>query len=62
MEKTKKVKNGMHREKQKYLCKFCGRNYTGAKNGYTEKINWVKKSANEIMENKKIVSTKTDIL
>ena len=29
-----KVKNGYNRGKQRYLCKECGRNYTGTKNGY----------------------------
>ena len=28
----------MHREKQRYMYKCCGRNYTGAKNGYPEKV------------------------
>ena len=31
-----KVKNGYNRGKQRYLCKECGRNYTGTKNGYPE--------------------------
>ena len=33
-----KVKNGYNNNKgkQRYLCKECGRNYTGTKNGYPE--------------------------
>ena len=31
-----KVKNGYNKGKQRYLCKECGRNYTGTKNGYPE--------------------------
>ena len=31
-----KVKNGYNRGKQRYLCKECGRNYIGTKNGYPE--------------------------
>ena len=32
----KKVKNGYDKGKQRYVCKECGRNYTGTKNGYPE--------------------------
>ena len=35
MEKTK---NGFHRSKQRYKCKFCGCNYTGSRNGYPDHI------------------------
>ena len=31
-----KVKNGYNKGKQRYLCKKCGRNYTGTKNGHPE--------------------------
>ena len=36
--REEKVKNGFNRGKQRYLCKNCGCNYTGTKNGYSEAV------------------------
>ena len=36
--RTEKVKNGFNRGKQRYLCKNCGCNYTGTKNGYPDSV------------------------
>ena len=36
--REEKVKNGYNRGKQRYLCKNCGCNYTGTKNGYSEAV------------------------
>ena len=36
--RDEKVKNGFNRGKQRYLCKNCGCNYTGTKNGYSESV------------------------
>ena len=34
----KRVKSGLKNKKQRYLCKECGCNYTGGRNGYPEHI------------------------
>ena len=34
----RKVKNGLNRGKQRYLCKDCAFNYTGTKNGYPDSV------------------------
>ena len=34
----KRVKSGFNNKKQRYLCKECGCNYTGGRNGYPEHI------------------------
>ena len=36
--RDEKVKNGFNRGKQRYLCKNCGCNYTGTKNGYLDSV------------------------
>ena len=36
--RTEKVRNGFNRGKQGYLCKNCGCNYTGTKNGYPDSV------------------------
>ena len=34
----KRVKSGFMKGKQRYLCKNCGCNYTGGRNGYPEEV------------------------
>ena len=36
--REEKIKNGFNRGKQRYLCKNCGCNYTGTKNGYPDSV------------------------
>ena len=35
---TERVKSGFNRGKQRFLCKNCGCNYTGTKNGYPDSV------------------------
>ena len=35
---NKRVKSGFMNGKQRYLCKYCGCNYTGGRNGYPDSV------------------------